>query len=97
MVTGAVGVIVSDIAVSLVPMAAVLTYQHFSHALVVGVGGIDTMPNLRTVGNLRVGAMAAKLVGLVGPPAVAMFRMEAGIVVRATTYFTNSVWHILQS
>ena len=79
------------------PVAAVLTYQHLSHALVVGVGGIDAMPNLRTVGNLRVSTMAAKLVGLVSPPAVAMFRVEARIVVGASAYFANSVWHILQS
>ena len=58
-ITATVGIIIIDIAIGLMPVAAVLAYQHLCNALVVGVSGIDTMPDLWTVGNLRVGTMAA--------------------------------------
>jgi len=47
----------------------------------------------RTVGDLRICTMTAKLMGVINPPAHTMLWVVARILIRASTYLTNSVRH----
>ena len=74
-------------------MLAILANQNLCDALIIGVGGVDAMPCLRVIRYFRVGAMTAQFVGVIRLPAVAVLWIKARVIVRATTYFTNSSCH----
>ena len=54
---------------------------------------VDAVLGCRAVGDLRICTMTAKLMGVINPPAHAMLWVVARILIRASTYLTNSVRH----